>query len=141
MMNIIICSSHLQLAGSKYPTEIVPCCHMLFAMLSFAVCHIVICCLPYAVYHISICCLPYCSNENMLQCPPATGRFQLPEKFVRNVQLNFGPQHPAAHGVLRYNNHLDQATLNWIKTQASAATGRRDSDQGRPPHWSPAQRH
>ena len=32
-------------------------------------------------------------------------------------------------------------TLNRIETQASAATGRRDSDQGRPPHWSPAQRH
>ena len=23
------------------------------------------------------------------------------EKFVRNLQINFGPQHPAAHGVLR----------------------------------------
>merc|ERR1712158_320900 len=45
------------------------------------------------------------------QCPPATGRFQLPEKFVRNVQLNFGPQHPAAHGVLRLVLQLDGETV------------------------------
>ena len=63
--------------------------------------------------YIRICAILLCDlrlNDNMpppLQCPPATGRFQLPEKFVRNVQLNFGPQHPAAHGVLRYN-HQDQ---------------------------------
>merc|ERR1712130_88137 len=44
-------------------------------------------------------------------CPPATGRFQLPEKFVRNVQLNFGPQHPAAHGVLRLVLQLDGETV------------------------------
>merc|ERR1712079_761860 len=45
------------------------------------------------------------------QPPPATGRFQLPEKFVRNVQLNFGPQHPAAHGVLRLVLQLDGETV------------------------------
>merc|ERR1712121_459503 len=45
------------------------------------------------------------------QQPPATGRFQLPEKFVRNVQLNFGPQHPAAHGVLRLVLQLDGETV------------------------------
>merc|ERR1712223_1441622 len=45
------------------------------------------------------------------QCPPATGRFQLPEKFVRNMQVNFGPQHPAAHGVLRLVLQLDGETV------------------------------
>merc|ERR1712200_303211 len=45
------------------------------------------------------------------QPPPATGRFQLPEKFVRNVQLNFGPQHPAAHGVLRLVLQLDDVSM------------------------------
>jgi len=29
------------------------------------------------------------------------------EKFVRNLQINFGPQHPAAHGVLRMVLQLD----------------------------------
>ncbi len=30
-----------------------------------------------------------------------------PEKYIRNLQLNFGPQHPAAHGVLRLVLQLD----------------------------------
>merc|ERR1719379_2822397 len=42
---------------------------------------------------------------------PHTQRFQLPEKFVRNMQLNFGPQHPAAHGVLRLVLQLDGETV------------------------------
>ena len=29
------------------------------------------------------------------------------EKFVKNTQVNFGPQHPAAHGVLRLVLQLD----------------------------------
>jgi len=36
---------------------------------------------------------------------------RIPEKFVQNVQLNFGPQHPAAHGVLRMVLQLDGETV------------------------------
>merc|ERR1719180_62601 len=42
---------------------------------------------------------------------PHTGRNPEPEKFVRNMQLNFGPQHPAAHGVLRLVLQLDGETV------------------------------
>merc|ERR1712123_35990 len=42
---------------------------------------------------------------------PHTGRYTQPEKFVRNTQLNFGPQHPAAHGVLRLVLQLDGETV------------------------------
>merc|ERR1719350_432853 len=42
---------------------------------------------------------------------PHTGRYPVPEKFVRNMQLNFGPQHPAAHGVLRLVLQLDGETV------------------------------
>lgn len=34
-----------------------------------------------------------------------------PEKKVRNLRINFGPQHPAAHGVLRMVLELDGETV------------------------------
>lgn len=34
-----------------------------------------------------------------------------PEKQVRNMILNFGPQHPAAHGVLRLILELEGETV------------------------------
>merc|ERR1712061_436537 len=75
------------------------------------------------------------------QCPPPTGRFQLPEKFVRNVQLNFGPQHPAAHGVLRLVLQLDGETV----TRADPHIGllHRGTDSYSQPyygHWNPHSR-
>merc|ERR1712179_782288 len=42
---------------------------------------------------------------------PHTMEIPLPEKFVKNMQLNFGPQHPAAHGVLRLVLQLDGETV------------------------------
>merc|ERR1719333_1646451 len=45
------------------------------------------------------------------QLMPHTGRLPEVEKFVRNMQLNFGPQHPAAHGVLRLVLQLDGETV------------------------------
>merc|ERR1712136_188820 len=45
------------------------------------------------------------------QFMPHTGRLPEPERFVRNMQLNFGPQHPAAHGVLRLVLQLDGETV------------------------------
>jgi len=34
-----------------------------------------------------------------------------PEMYIRNMQLNFGPQHPAAHGVLRLVLQMDGETV------------------------------
>lgn len=39
--------------------------------------------------------------------PPMNSRAQVIEKNVQNITLNFGPQHPAAHGVLRLVLTLD----------------------------------
>jgi len=47
-------------------------------------------------------------KQQMLECDPGD---QLPEKYVKNMQLNFGPQHPAAHGVLRMVLQLDGETV------------------------------
>jgi NADH-quinone oxidoreductase subunit D len=37
----------------------------------------------------------------------ADGDFKTPEQRIRNFNINFGPQHPAAHGVLRMVLELD----------------------------------
>lgn len=39
--------------------------------------------------------------------PPWNAKQTPVEKSVRNLTLNFGPQHPAAHGVLRLVLELD----------------------------------
>lgn len=39
--------------------------------------------------------------------PPWNGQLTPTEKSVKNITLNFGPQHPAAHGVLRLVLELD----------------------------------
>ncbi|XP_067000821.1 NADH-ubiquinone oxidoreductase 49 kDa subunit isoform X1 [Anabrus simplex] len=43
--------------------------------------------------------------------PPWNGKLIPVEKKVRNMTLNFGPQHPAAHGVLRLVLELDGETV------------------------------
>ncbi|MHB8309413.1 MAG: NADH-quinone oxidoreductase subunit D, partial [Metallibacterium sp.] len=40
--------------------------------------------------------------------PPITGaRTEQPMEEIRNYTMNFGPQHPAAHGVLRLILEMD----------------------------------
>lgn len=39
--------------------------------------------------------------------PPWNAKLAPIEKNVRNLTINFGPQHPAAHGVLRLVMELD----------------------------------
>ncbi|XP_049296194.1 NADH-ubiquinone oxidoreductase 49 kDa subunit-like isoform X1 [Anopheles funestus] len=43
--------------------------------------------------------------------PPWNSKIAPVEKTVRNLSLNFGPQHPAAHGVLRLVLELDGETV------------------------------
>lgn len=44
--------------------------------------------------------------------PPYNAKMApLTEKTVRNMHINFGPQHPAAHGVLRMVLELDGETV------------------------------
>ena len=47
-----------------------------------------------------------CNNFHLL-----SARAQNTEKQVQNLTLNFGPQHPAAHGVLRLVLTLDGETV------------------------------
>ncbi|XP_047038857.1 NADH-ubiquinone oxidoreductase 49 kDa subunit isoform X1 [Helicoverpa zea] len=48
---------------------------------------------------------------SLLKHPPYNGIITPGEKQVRNMVLNFGPQHPAAHGVLRLVLELDGETV------------------------------
>jgi len=52
-------------------------------------------------------------NEAMSKwkMPPFNQRSQVIEKKVQNITINFGPQHPAAHGVLRLVLTLDGETV------------------------------
>ncbi|KAK7491069.1 hypothetical protein BaRGS_00017765 [Batillaria attramentaria] len=43
--------------------------------------------------------------------PPFNEKSMVREKIVQNITLNFGPQHPAAHGVLRLVLTLDGETV------------------------------
>ncbi|XP_050082240.1 NADH-ubiquinone oxidoreductase 49 kDa subunit-like [Anopheles aquasalis] len=43
--------------------------------------------------------------------PPWNSKIAPVEKTIRNLNLNFGPQHPAAHGVLRLVLELDGETV------------------------------
>ena len=40
--------------------------------------------------------------------------FQTPEQRIRNFNINFGPQHPAAHGVLRMVLELDGEVVDRV---------------------------
>lgn len=49
--------------------------------------------------------VPY--EGQSLEMPSWNSKLAPVEKKVRNVSINFGPQHPAAHGVLRLVLELD----------------------------------
>jgi NADH dehydrogenase (ubiquinone) Fe-S protein 2 len=50
-------------------------------------------------------------ESSQWKLPPFNQRSQMIEKKVQNITLNFGPQHPAAHGVLRLVLTLDGETV------------------------------
>ena len=50
---------------------------------------------------------PYCVEGKLFIAACFSERAVVVEKNVQNITLNFGPQHPAAHGVLRLVLTLD----------------------------------
>jgi len=50
-------------------------------------------------------------NTSNWKLPPVNQRAVVQEKRVQNITINFGPQHPAAHGVLRLVLTLDGETV------------------------------
>lgn len=57
-------------------------------------------------------------------CISSTAQFRSPELNVRNLMLNFGPQHPAAHGVLRLILELELEVRRPTMLLVDAAVGR-----------------
>jgi len=55
--------------------------------------------------------IPELNATNKWKMTPLNGRDPPFEKKIRNINLNFGPQHPAAHGVLRLVLELDGETV------------------------------
>ncbi|XP_037950075.1 NADH-ubiquinone oxidoreductase 49 kDa subunit-like isoform X2 [Teleopsis dalmanni] len=51
------------------------------------------------------------TDASLWKLPPWNNKIIPVEKSVRNLTLNFGPQHPAAHGVLRLVLELDGETV------------------------------
>lgn len=63
--------------------------------------------------------LIYAKDEGEFSVLPWNNKLQPPtEKNVQNVTLNFGPQHPAAHGVLRLVLELE-GEVSSVLEQAS----------------------
>lgn len=50
---------------------------------------------------------------SLWKVPPWNSQIAPTEKSVKNLTLNFGPQHPAAHGVLRLVLELDGEVNNF----------------------------
>ena len=56
-----------------------------------------------------------------------TGESQMNETTLRNFTINFGPQHPAAHGVLRLVLELDGEVVERVDPPSACCTAARKS--------------
>jgi hypothetical protein len=52
--------------------------------------------------------LPFQTYKSEYEAPPPG------ERYFKTTQLNFGPQHPAAHGVLRLILQLDGEVFHFL---------------------------